>query len=696
MAVYRNRSRNPPVSTSQTRADALPRFNDLVIADIQPQLQALLDGFRREVAELVAANAQPNAPTWSSLMAPLEDISDRLEKFWSPVSHLNAVMNSDELRAAYDACIPLLSAYHSEMGQHRELFEAVTALAESDEFASLSQPQKKTVENLLRDFKLSGVALEGEARERYKAIQQRLSELSTQFSNNVLDATQGWEKWVSAEQLKGVPDTALDNYRQAAAAKGGDGYRLTLDAPAYLPIMQYAEDRELRRELYEAYNTRASELGPQGGQWDNGPLMVEIVQLRAELAQLLGFASYAELSLAPKMAESPQQVLDFLRELASASREQGLREYRELAEFAAAQGCDELQAWDVPFYSERLREQRYAISQEQLRPYFPAAKVIEGFFAVTGQLFGIEFAADDDAELWHRDAHCYRVLKNGEHIASCYLDLYARDKKRGGAWMADYCGRRRDSAGLQKPVAFLTCNFSPPAGERPALLTHNEVTTLFHEFGHGLHHMLTDIDVLAVSGINGVAWDAVELPSQFMENWCWQSESIPLISGHYQSGEPLPAELLDKLLAAKNFQSGLMMLRQLEFALFDLLLHSGAAPASADAIQQLLDGVRAEVAAYPLPAFNRFQHGFTHIFAGGYAAGYYSYKWAEVLSADAFSLFEEEGVMNADTGRRFVAAILSQGGAEDAMEQFVAFRGREPSKDALLRHCGIDTDQEVA
>ncbi len=665
----------------------LPSFSDIDIPGLPRTLAALLDDNRARVAELLS---QPGPFTWDNLMAPLEALDDRLEKFWSPVSHLNGVMNSDELRASYDACIPLLTAYHSEMGQNRPLFEAVRSLADSADFAGLDQARRQAVRHTLRDFRLSGVALEEDDRKRFAAIQQRLSELTTRFSNNLLDATDGWEKWVEdASLLAGIPEMALQGFRQQAESQGKPGYRLTLQAPAYLAVMQYADDRELRRELYQAYSTRASDQGPQAGRWDNGALMVEILQLREEMAALLGFANYAELSLEPKMAETPAQVEDFLVDLVKAAKPQGERELAELRRFARDQGCEDLQAWDIPYYSEKLRQRDFAISQEQLRPYFPANRVIDGLFAIVGHLFGIDFEPRRAVDLWHPDAQCYRLVKDGEAIAFCYLDLYARAKKRGGAWMADFCGRRRAEGGRQLPVAFLTCNFTPPTANRPALLTHDEVTTLFHEFGHGLHHMLTEVEVLRVSGINGVAWDAVELPSQFLENWCWQRESIPLISGHHETGEPLPGELLDKMLAARNFQSAMQMLRQLEFALFDLRLHGQPAPRSAQAIQQLLDAVRHEVAVVEPPSFNRFQHGFSHIFAGGYAAGYYSYKWAEVLSADAFSLFEEEGVMNDHTGRRFHEAILSRGGAEEALDLFVAFRGREPSQEALLRHSGI-------
>ena len=673
----------------------LPRF-DINIESLVSDLDALLKQCKADTDALVE---QTEAASWQNLMQPMEEIGDKISRFWSPVSHINSVKNSDELRAAYENCLPIMSQYYSELGQNQGLFERVKALAESDAFNSLDTAQKKAVSNSLRDFKLSGVALEEPARKRYAELQQQLSELGSGFSNNVLDATNGWSLSLdNADRLTGVPESALALFKQNAVAKEQEGYRLTLDFPSYLPVMQHAEDRELRRELYTASATRASEQGPQAGQWDNGEKMVEILACRAELAKLLGFENYAELSLATKMAESPQQVIDFLDDLAAQSRAQAEEEFAQLQEFAEKEyGVTALEAWDLPYYSERLREQRYAISQEALRPYFPLPKVVDGLFEVVGQLFDVSFEQADNAELWHDDASCYHVLRKGERIASFYFDLYAREHKRGGAWMSGAIGRRElPSGGLEKPVAFLVCNFTPPTDGKPSLLNHNEVTTLFHEFGHGLHHMLTQVNTAEVAGINGVAWDAVELPSQFLENWCWAPEVIPLISGHYQTGEALPEDMLNKILAAKNFQSAMQMLRQVEFSLFDLKLHIAEPPKSADDIQSLIENVRKQVSVVPSPAFNRFQHSFSHIFAGGYAAGYYSYKWAEVLSADAFSLFEENGVMDKATGERFLNEILERGGSAEPMELFKAFRGREPSNQALLRHSGIQTTGKAA
>ncbi len=672
----------------------LPEFARLQPQDVEPAFAELLPANRRAIEALLDGLQQP--VSWRDLALPLEELDDRLEKAWAPVGHLNGVTNTPEWRQAYEAVLPKLTEYGTELGQNRRLFDAYTALASSDEYKTLDEARRKVIDNALRDFRLSGVALEGAAKQRYGELKQRLAELSTNFSNNVLDATQGWHKHISEAQfdaglLDGVPETALQTYRQLAQQRELEGYVVTLDGPAYVPAIQYADDRELRAELYAAYVTRASDAGPQAGRWDNSPLIQEILALRHELALLLGFGNYAELSLATKMAGDTAEVVRFLEDLATRSRALAQAEYAELQTFAKDElGIADLQAWDVPYASEKLREARYALSQEELRPYFPAEKVIDGLFAIVEKLFAVRFVVDPGIATWHPDVQVFNLMQGGELIARCYLDLYARSGKRGGAWM-DNCRSRRQRAdgSLQLPVAFLTCNFTPPSGTQPALLTHSEVTTLFHEFGHGLHHMLTRIDTAPVAGINGVAWDAVELPSQFLENWCWEPAAIPLISGHYQTGEPLPAELLEKMLAAKNFQAGMIMLRQLEFALFDFKLHRDYRPAAPEPIQALLDAVRAQVAVYAPPAFNRFQHSFSHIFAGGYAAGYYSYKWAEVLSADAFSLFEERGIFDPETGRGFLHNILERGGARPPMDLFVAFRGRPPQVDALLRHNGI-------
>jgi len=668
-----------------------PPFAAIDAAQVVPAITQLLADNRRRLTELLA-----DPPAGWALVAELEAMEDRLNNAWSPVSHMNAVVNSDALREAYNGAQPLLTAYYTEYGQNRALFEAFQALAGSADYPGLSVEQRQVVDNALRDFRLSGVALEGEAKQRYGVIRQRLSELSTRFSENVLDATHAWSKTLpDAAALAGLPDSALAAARQAAEKQGDSGYRVTLEFPSYLAVMTHAEDRTLREEVYTAFATRASDQGPHAGQWDNRALIDETLALRHELAQLLGFGDYAAYSLATKMAESAAQVEDFLRDLARRSRPMAQQEYAELGAFACQRdGLAELAAWDLSFYAELLKQQRYQVSQEQLRAYFPANRVLGGLFRIVERLFGIQVSEQAAEGLWHPDARLYRIEQDGATLGYFYLDPYARAHKRGGAWM-DVCrARRRTLEGtLQLPVAYLVCNFNPPVGAQPALLTHTEVTTLFHEFGHGLHHLLTEVESAGVSGIAGVAWDAVELPSQFLENWCWEPEGLALISGHVDSGEPLPDELLQRLLRARNFQSGMMMVRQLEFSLFDLLLHRDYQPSPATDVQALLERVRGDVAVFSPPAFNRFQCSFSHIFAGGYAAGYYSYKWAELLSADAFARFEEEGVFNPATGAAFRAEILAKGGSRDAMALFVAFRGRKPRPDALLRHAGITRQQ---
>lgn len=673
-------------------AHILPPFSSIRAEHVEPAVRQLIDEGRAQLKSLLETLT---LPTWDNLAALIEEQGDKLDQAWAPISHLNSVANSDELRKAYTASIALLTDYSTEFSQNEALYKAYQQLADNKGFTQLTQAQQQTINNALRDFRLGGVALNETDKKRFGEIQKRLSELSTQFSNNILDATQAWYKqFDNADALVGLPESALAQAAQAAAQKNLQGYVVTLDFPSYYAVIMYADNRALREEIYTAYVTRASAAGKKAdgssaAEWDNSALIAETLALRHELAQLLGFANYAERSLASKMAESPAQVLQFLNELAQKSKPFAERDYGELCAFAATQGCVDLQAWDTTYYSEKLRVEKYSISQEELRPYFPAEKVIAGMFDVVQRLFGIQVKQIAEFDTYHPDVRFYHIEKNGEKIASFYLDLFARDKKKGGAWMADCRVRRKTAMGLQLPVAFLTCNFTPPVGDTPSLLTHDEVTTLFHEFGHGLHHMLTQIDVAAVSGINGVAWDAVELPSQFMENWCWESEAIPLISGHYQTGEPLPQTLLEKMLAAKNFQSGLQMIRQLEFSLFDFRLHAEYNPAVPKSAREILNEVREQVAVIKPPAFNCFENSFSHIFAGGYAAGYYSYKWAEVLSADAYSRFEEEGIFNAKTGESFLSEILQQGGSRAPMELFKNFRGREPHIDALLRHSGI-------
>lgn len=670
----------------------LPPYSQIKPEHVEPAVDQILADSRAAIAKRL--EAQQANPSWDGLVLALDELGARLGRAWSPVSHLNAVCNSPELRAAYEACLPKLSEYWTEMGQNKPLFQAYEALAQSPAAADFDVAQKTILEHALRDFRLSGIDLPAEQQKRYGEIQMRLSELTSKFSNQLLDATQAWTKHITDEALlNGLTDSAKAQMKQAAEAKGLEGWLITLEFPSYYAVMTYADDRALREEVYAAYCTRASDQGPNAGQNDNGPLMAEILDLRQELARLLGFANYSELSLASKMAESTDQVLSFLRDLAVRSKPFAEQDLAELKAFAAEQGLTDLQSWDVGYYSERLRQQRYSISQEEVRAWFPVDKVLSGLFTIVQKLYGIEIRELKDFDTWHPDVRLFEITENGEHVGRFFFDLYARANKRGGAWMDGARDKRRDAQGqLIAPVANLVCNFTPPVGGKPALLTHDEVTTLFHEFGHGLHHLLTRVEHAGASGINGVAWDAVELPSQFMENWCWEPEGLALISGHHETGEALPQAMLDKMLAAKNFQSGLMMVRQLEFSLFDFELH--ATHGDGRSVLDVLEGVRNEVSVLRPPAYNRFANGFAHIFAGGYAAGYYSYKWAEVLSADAFSKFEEEGVFNADTGRAFREAILARGGSQEPMVLFVDFRGREPSIDALLRHLGLS--QEAA
>ncbi|TGD72055.1 oligopeptidase A [Mangrovimicrobium sediminis] len=664
----------------------LPPFSAIEVDHIEPAIRSLIERNKAQIEELLG---DPANHTWAALVAPLEQLDDELSKAFSPVSHMNSVRNADELRSAYNACLPLLSEYGTWMGQHEGLFRAYTYIREN-EADTLDAAQLKALDHALRDFRLAGVALPPAQKARYGALRKRLSELGSKFGENVLDATNAWSRQASAEELAGLPASALAVAQQAAQQAGVEGYLINLEFPSYYPVLTYADNAELRREVYEANCTRASELGPHAGQWDNSATIVETLDLRRELAQLLGFDNYAQLSLATKMADSPEHVVGFLEELAEKSRAQARTEFAELADFARSEyGVEELQACDIAYYSEKLRQQRYSVSQEDVRPYLPVNRVLPGLFEVVHRLYGVEVEEVTDFDTYHEDAKLYNVLRDGQVIARFYLDLYARAHKRGGAWMDDCRVRRVAASGVQLPVAYMVCNFTPPVGEQPALLTHNELTTLFHEFGHGLHHMLTEQTVAAVSGINGVAWDAVELPSQFLENWCWEGEALAFLSGHHETGEPLPEDLLQRMLAARNFQSAMQMARQLEFALFDMLLHMRWSGGEIDAVQALLDEVRSNVSVVPVPPFNRFQHSFSHIFAGGYAAGYYSYKWAEVLSADAFARFEEEGIFNPQTGADFHREVLAVGGSREPMETFVAFRGREPKIEPLLRHSGI-------
>ena len=671
-----------------------PLFSSIEINAIEQQLDALLANCRTVTDSLkgVTKNGVADQPDWQTIIQPLDEAHNALSLFWSPISHLNSVMNSDELRSVYKTCLPKLSAYYTELGQNTELYNATLALMQGSGFASLKTEQQQQLQQSVRDFKLGGVSLDDTDKQRFGEIAQSLSRLTTEFSDNVLDATNAWEKLLpDASNLNGLPESAIAAAKQRAEAKGQTGYLVNLEFPSYMAVMMFANNRTLREEMYTAFCTRASDEGPQAGTFDNSDNMAEILRLRAEKAALLGYDSYAHLSVVPKMVDSPEEVLNFLDDLAERAVPQAKQEYAALVEFANhSLGLDTLQAWDIAYASDRLKKQQHDLSDEELKPYFPASTAIPGMFKVVGKLFDVSIKRVDDVDVYHPDVQLYAITdKQGRVRGEFYLDNYARENKRGGAWMDVCATRQKVGDQVQRPIAYLTCNLTPPVGDDPALLTHMEVTTLFHEFGHGLHHMLTRVEASGVSGINGVEWDAVELPSQFLENWCWQRESIDMISQHYQSGEPLPDHMLEKMHAARNFQSAMQLVRQLEFSLFDMQIHLQSTAEKNTDVQATLDAIRQRVAVVPVPSFNRFQHGFSHIFAGGYSAGYFSYKWAEVLSADAFSRFEEDGIFNPETGRSFLENVLEVGGSRTAMESFVAFRGRKPEVAALLRHSGL-------
>ena len=664
----------------------LPRFAEFKPEFVTPALDQLLTENRALVDGLRMQNSPPD---WASFIAPLEDGNERLRRAWGQVSHMNAVMNSPQLRDVYNANLPRITQYFTELAQDETLYRKYKALRASDAFTRLGGAQKKVIGNELRDFRLGGAELAAAEKTRFKQILERLAGLSSKFNDNVLDATNAFELIVAQRQrLAGIPGDVLEFAGDAARKAGKQGWKFTLHMPSYLPVMQYAQDRDLRERMYRAYATRAAEFGESA--WDNSAIIVDILRLRREQSRVLGLANFAELSLQPKMADTPQQVLDFLEELATRARPYAQRDLAELREFASRQlGLDDLQAWDVAFASEKLRVARYAFSDQEVKQYFPEQQVLEGMFRVVETLYGLQIKPDE-APMWHDDVRFFSIRNRvGELVGQFYLDLYARPSKRGGAWMDDAITRCRKSSGLQTPVAYLNCNFSAPLGAKSAVFTHDEVITLFHEFGHGLHHLLTQVEVIGVSGINGVEWDAVELPSQFMENFCWEWDVLKDMTRHVGTGAALPRELFDKMVAAKNFQSGLQTVRQLEFAIFDMRLHSDFDPGGQMTPLQLVDEVRRGVAVLVPPAYNRFPNSFSHIFGGGYAAGYYSYKWAEVLSADAYSMFEENGVLNASVGKRFREEILAAGGSRPALESIVAFRGREPNIDALLRHNGM-------
>ncbi len=669
--------------TNPLLADApLPAFSAIEAQHAEPAIRQLLDENRRALEALLAGGAAG----WDGLVAPIERMHHRLARTWSPVGHLNGVMNGDEIRAAYNACLPILTAYHTELAQNERLCAAYQQVLDR-EGATLGPAQRRLVENALRDFRLAGVSLPDDRKQRFREVMERLATVQAKFDENVLDATNAWTRHVTVEsELEGLPAVARERARLAAAAAGQPGWLLALDAPTYQSVLTHAEHAPLRREFYEAWVTRASDRGPHAGRWDNGPLMEEILALRHEAAVLVGCANYAEYSLATKMARDPQEVVEFLERLARVSRPAAEREFGELERFAGRT----LEAWDVAFHAERLKRERLQVSEEALRPYFPLPRVLAGLFAVVTRLYGVRIVARTGVEVYHPDVRYFEIHdRDGTPRGGFFLDLYARPKKRGGAWMDECVGRIRIADASALPVAYLVCNFTPPVGSQPSLLTHHDVLTLFHEFGHGLHHMLTRVDYPSVAGINGVPWDAVELPSQFMENFAWRDEVLPLISAHVDTGEPLPRDMLARLQGSRTFQAGMQTVRQLEFALFDFRLHADYSPTARGRIAETLARVRAEVAVVRPPEFNRFPHSFQHVFSGGYAAGYYSYKWAEVLSADAFGAFEERGVFDAATARRFLRAILERGGERDAMEAFVEFRGRKPAIEPLLRQMGL-------
>ena len=671
------------------------QFDAIQPEHVTPALDKLLADASRLVTELEAPMAEV---TWDNFVEPLESATEKLGRAWSVVGHLNSVMDTPALRATYNENQPRLVEFWTALGQNLALFEKYKALQTSPAFASLSAARRKVVDNAVRDFRLSGAELADDKKERFAEIQEKQAMLTTRFSENVLDATNDFALFVEDEaELSGLPADVKQAARAAAEKDGKPGYKFTLHFPSYFPVLQYADNRALREKIYRANATKASELGVKP-EWDNSGNIDQILQLRKEEAQLLGYANFAEVSLVAKMAKSPGEVIAFLEDLGQRARPFGQKDYEELKTFAREKlGLDELKAWDSTYASEKLREQRYAFSEQEVKQYFPEPKVVGGLFQVAQQLFGVQIKPDT-APVWHKDVKFYRIERDGQLVGQFYLDLYARSGKRGGAWMDDARARRLTAQGVQTPIAYLVCNFTEPAVvdgmAKPALFTHDEVITLFHEFGHGLHHMLTQVDEVGVSGISGVEWDAVELPSQFMENFCWEWDVLQQLTAHADTGEPLPRALYDKMIAAKNFQSGLQMLRQVEFSLFDMLIHHEYEVGGQQSVQQLLDSVRDRIAVIRPPEFNRFQHSFSHIFAGGYAAGYYSYKWAEVLSADAYSAFEEAAagsgnVISLETGRRFQQEILAVGGSRPAIESFKAFRGREPSIDALLRHSGM-------
>jgi oligopeptidase A len=677
-----------------TNKTPLPTFQ-INFDTFESQLDTLLNENRTQLKKLLTEKTY----TWDNLLAPMEEIDDALQKLWAPISHLHSVADSEKLRAVYNNCLIKLSDYQMEMMQNTALFHAIESIANSAAFENLNTAQKKIVSNALRDFKLSGVHLESKAKKRFASLNQKMAKLSTKFQEHVLDATQSWSRLVTdPAELSGLPEHALAAAKQAAENKKLSGWLFTLDMPSYLAVITYADSETLRREVYFAYTTRASDQGPHAKKWDNTLVMNQILATRSEMAALLGFKNYAEYSLATKMAKTPSEVLRFLNELSTASLQTARKELTELKQFAKEKyNKEDLQVWDLTYYSEKLSQYAYAVSKEEFRPYFPDTYVIPGLFDIIKRLYGMAFTAIENADVWHKQVRLFSIHDAQKNLRGyLYLDLYAREGKRDGAWMTDAYARRKLSNGdIQVPIGFVTCNFNAPVGDDPALLTHDDVNTLFHECGHAVQHLLTTVDYSGVAGITGIPWDAVEIASQFMENWCWEKQGIDLIAQHYQTKEPLPDDLLKKLIRAKNFQSAMQMVRQLQFSLFDFRLHLEYDPEKNNQVQTILDEVREQLLVFPTPEWNRFQHGFSHIFGGGYAAGYYSYKWAEVLACDAFSLFEERGIFDRKIGDAFLHTFLESGGSQEPMDLFIQFRGRPSKIDALLRHNGISVPEEL-
>ncbi|MDK1684380.1 M3 family metallopeptidase [Acinetobacter terrestris] len=662
----------------------VPQFDQIQLTDLKQQIeQAIQQGqnFLNNLTEV-----PDNIQAQQAVLDQVDTLENNMSESWGVLSHLNAVMNNAETRELYQSLLPALSEYYTQLGQHTVLYQTYQQVHDASMFETLPPAHQSAIKLALRDFKLSGVALEGEAKTRYAEISARLSQLSSDFSNHVLDATQAYFKPLTEKQLKGLPQSSVELLKQYGQQRELEQAVATLDIPSYLAIMTYADDRALREELYKAYTTRASDQS-EHTEFDNTKVIEEILSLRHEMAQLLGFKNYAELSLASKMAPDVETVDKFLVDLAEHARAPATQEIAELKAIASQDGVQELQPWDTGYYSEKLKVQQFNLSQESLKPYFPAPKILQGLFSIVNRLYGINIM-EREAPVWHPDARYFELEDQGKVVGGFYFDLYARSGKRGGAWMSGFRSRMQTSDGLQKPICYMVCNFTPAVGDQAALLTHDEVNTLFHEFGHGLHHMLTEVDHIAVAGTHGVDWDAVELPSQFMEFWTWDTDSLDLLSEHIESKQHLPQDLLKSLLDARFFQSGMQTLRQIEFALFDLSIHKHSSALNAEQVQATLDDIRQKYAVAPTASYNRFQHSFSHIFAGGYAAGYYSYKWAEVLASDAFDRFEQEGIFNVQTGKEFRQFILAVGGKDTALDAFINFRGREPKIDALLRHQG--------